>query len=356
MSSLKARLGNLATLALTVAAFALSIPVKAQWLNQKTPGIPRMPDGKPNLSAPAPRMANGKPDLSGLWRTDTTSSAETGKAMDSLKPQPWAVAVAKKRKEDLFRDSSSVLCLPPGPDAGMGVGKVLQTPNLLVMLFEGTLYREVFLDGRELPKDPNPDWMGYSTGHWDGDTLVIESAGFNDRTWLDGEGHPHTEALHVTERFRRPDFGHLEVRKTLDDPGALVEPWNVPLKFVFDADTEPLEYVCNENERDQKHLVGKASDQKGVEVAKEIVSKYVGTYEFNPPDRPELTIPLDIILDGDRLALTGGGPKQPLTPLSSTEFAGEDGFTLTFFKDDTGAVTHFIARIVEGDVKAVRKK
>jgi hypothetical protein len=103
----------------------------------------------------------------------------------------------------------------------MGVGKVVQTPNLLLMLFEGTLYREIFLDGRELPKDPNPDWMGYSVGHWEGDTLVVGSTGFNDRTWLDGDGHPHTEALHLTERFRRPDFGHLEVVKTMSDPGAL---------------------------------------------------------------------------------------------------------------------------------------
>ena len=135
-----------------------------------------------------------------------------------------------------------------------------------------------------------------------------------------------------------------------------MEPWTVPLKFVFDADTEPLEYVCNENERDQKHLVGKASDQQGVEVAKEILSKYVGAYEFRPPDRPEILVTLGIVLDGDRLTMTGGGPKQPLTPLSPTEFAGEGGFTLTFFKDESGAVTHLIARIVEGDIKATRKK
>ncbi len=346
----------LASSALTAAAFIWSMPVQAQWLEQKTAGIPRTADGKPNLSAPAPRMADGKPDLSGLWRTDTAGSAETGKAMDALKPQPWAVALVKKRKEELFKDSFSVLCLPPGPLVDMGVGKMVQAPNLLLMLFEGTLYREVFPDGRELPKDPNPDWMGYSTGHWEGDTLVVESAGFNDRTWLDGEGHPHTEALHVTERFRRPDFGHLEVRKTLTDPGALAEPWTVPLKFEFDADTEPLEYLCNENERDLRHLVGKASDQKGVEVPREILSKYVGAYEFNPPDRPDLTVPIEIIVEGDQLTMMGGGPKQALTALSPTQFATSDGTTIEFFQDDGGAVTHLIARIVEGDIKAVRKK
>jgi hypothetical protein len=113
----------------------------------------------------------------------------------------------------------------------MGVGRVLQMPKMLVMLYGGTLYREVFLDGRPLPEIVNPTWMGYSVGHWDGDTLVIESTGFNNRTWIDGEGHPHTEALRVTESMRRPDFGHLEIRKTLVDAGALQEPWTAGIRL-----------------------------------------------------------------------------------------------------------------------------
>jgi hypothetical protein len=347
---------NFGIFTLAAVASVFPAPAGAQWLNYKTPGIPRTADGKPDLSAPAPRTANGKPDFSGLWRTDSAGSAETSKAMDALKPQPWAAALAEKRKDDLFRDSLSVLCLPPGPLVGMGVGKVVQTPNLLVMLFEGTLYREVFLDGRELPKDPNPDWMGYSTGHWEGDALVVESTGFNDRTWLDDEGHPHTEALHVTERFRRPDFGHMEIRKTLTDPGALMEPWTVPMKLVFDADTEPLEYVCNENERDRPHLTGKASDLKGVAVSPEILAKYAGAYEFRPPERPDVAMTLNVILDSGQLMMSGGGPKQLLTPLSGSEFAAPDGTQVDFFKDDSGGVTHLIAHIVEGDIKAVRKK
>jgi len=287
---------------LAIAALVLSMPGHAQWLNLKTSGLPRTPDGKPDLSAPTPRMASGKPDFSGLWRTDNSGSAALGKAMDAIKPQPWALALAKKRSEELFKDSPGVLCLPPGPMVDLGVDKVVQTPNLMLMLFEGTLYREVFLDGRELPRDPNPDWMGYWLGRWENDTLVVESAGFNDRTWLDGEGHPHTEALRVTERFRRPDFGHLEVLKTLTDPGALPEPWVIPFKFEFDADTEYLEYVCNENERDLKHLTGKASDLKGIAVAREILGQYIGVYEYTPPDRPDLRVPVEIVLDGDRFS------------------------------------------------------
>jgi hypothetical protein len=187
--------------------------------------------------------------------------------MDLLKPLPCAVVLYEKRKENLGSDSHGTMCLPPGPLVDMGPGKVVQTPNLLLMLDSGTLYREIFLDGRELLKDPNPDWTGYSVGHWDGDTLVVESNGFNDRTWIDADGHPRTETLRVTERLRRPDFGHLQIARTYADSGALKEPWTVPLKFEIDADTEQIEYVCNENERDRPHLVGKASDVKSVKVS-----------------------------------------------------------------------------------------
>lgn len=209
------------------------------------------------------------------------------------------------------------------------------------------------------PKDPNPTWMGYSVGHWDGDTLVVESAGFNDRTWLDNFGHPHSESLRVTERFRRRDFGHMDLQVTLDDPNAFKEPWIVPIKLELDADTEPLEYVCAENERDRPHLVGKASDESKneVKVSPEVLSRYVGAYEFKPPERPELTIVLNVSLaDGKLMLDQNGGPKAPLTPSSETKFflpAG--GIHIEFVKDDQGAVTHLIAQIVEGEIKAVRK-
>jgi hypothetical protein len=337
----------------TATALTLPAPADAQWLNHKTPGIPRTPDGKPNLSAPAPRTADGKPDLAGLWRDDTSGAAETGKAMDTVKPQPWAAALYEKRKENLGNDAPSILCLPPGPMVNMGVGKIVQTPNLLLMLFSGTLYREIFLDGRALPKDPNPDWMGYSVGRWEGDTLVIETIGFNDRTWLDDDGHPHTEALHVTERLRRPDFGHLEIVKTLVDPGAFVGAWTVPVKLELDADNEQIEYVCNENERDRPHLVGKASDEKSVPVAPEILSKYAGSYEVKIPATGQM-LTLTFSLAGDHLVVTGDGPSTPLKALSETEFSSSGG-NLEFVRNDDGVVAEVILRAVEGDLKAVRK-
>jgi len=334
------------------------LPVSAQWLHYPTPGIPRTADGKPNLSAPAPRTADGKPDLSGVWRTPQATVGATDKAMHNVKAQPWAEELSKKRKEDLGREDMSVLCLPFGPRADTDVGKIIQTPTLIVMLFNDLTYRQIYLDGRPLEADPNPDWMGYSVGHWDGDTLVIESGGFNDKTWLDGDGHPHTEALHVTERLRRPDFGHLEMERTLVDPKALAQPWVIPIKLELNADTEQLEYVCAENERDRSHLVGKAADDKSkeVKVAPEILKQYAGIYEYRPPQRPDDPVLVEMSVDGSKLmAAMNGGAKIELTALGDTTFFFM-GARIEFVKDDNGAVSHLLVKAVEGDFKAIRKK
>jgi len=336
---------------------ALALPAAAQWINYPAPGIPRTADGKPNLAAPAPRTADGKPDVSGLWRVKTATSGATDKAMQSVKAQHWAEALSKKRKEDLGRENMSVLCLPFGPTADFGVGKIIQTPGLLTMLFEDLTYRQVFMDGRPLPKDPNPNWMGYSVGHWDGDTLVVESAGFNDRTWLDDDGHPHSEDLRVTERLRRPDFGHLELERTLEDPKALAERWVIPIRLEFDADTEIIEYVCAENERDRNHLVGNAADDKKNEitVAPEILKQYVGVYELKLPEHPEDPALIDVSLDAGKLmAAFSGGAKRPLTAVSETKFFIE-GAHIEFVKNESGSITHLNVPAVEGDFKALRK-
>jgi hypothetical protein len=338
---------------LALVSAVVVLPVQAQWLNYKTPGIPRLPDGKPNLAAPAPHLADGKPDLSGLWRGDATANSAVSKAMDAIKPQAWAAALSEKHKLNYGSDNPGTLCLPVGPEVDADFGKIVQTPNLLAMLSGGTNYREVFLDGRELPKDPNPSWNGYSVGHWDGATLVIESNGFNDRTWLDPLGHPHTEALHVTERIRRPDFGHLEIQKTYVDPGALAEPWTVPIRMELDADTEQLEYVCNENERDRGHLIGKTTDEKSVPVALELLSKYAGNYQMKAPGAGQL-VDFTFTVSGDHLVMSGAGPTVPVTSLSESEFSAA-GATIKFVRNDAGAVTHAMISIVEGDFKAVRK-
>lgn len=324
-----------------------AMPAQAQWLDYKTPGIPRTAEGNPDLSAPLPRMTDGKPDLTGVWRTELS-------AQEPPKIQAWADALAKSRMEDLRRDSPEALCLP-GPITSIGVGKIVQTPGLLLMLYDGTLYRQIFLDGRELPKDPNPDWMGYSTGRWDHDTLIVESIGFNDRTWLRGNGVPGSERLHITERIRRSDFGHMEVRTTYIDPGVLLAPWEVTTQFVLD-DVQPLEYVCNENERDRAHMIGKASDLQSVKLEPQLLAEYAGSYEYRNPDHPEIPRVYSFAVAGGQLSLSDGPSTYVLTTLSRTAFATTNGVRFEFFRDAGGAVTHVIALTFDGDIQATRRQ
>jgi hypothetical protein len=240
----------------------LSAPLAAQWLHYPTPGVPRLADGKLNLAAPAPMTPSGKPDLAGVWM----GGGYTSNLAKDLKPgevsfQPWAAKLYDHRVETHGVDDPQARCVlsgVPREDVVPYPFKIMNTTDgEMVILYEALhSYRQIFMDGRALPKDPNPSWMGYSVGHWDGDTLVVQSAGFVDGNWLDNNGHPGTESLHLTERFRRPDFGHLDIGVTVDDPKAYTKPWTVNLKFTR-TDTELIEYVCDENEKDVKHLVGK---------------------------------------------------------------------------------------------------
>lgn len=206
-------------------------------------------------SGPAPRMPNGKPDLSGVWYAQRP--VDPGKP----EPLPWVAALLRERAANNAKDAPGAHCLPRGiTNAGaLFPYRLVQTATLLVMLFEDDIpsHRQVFLDGRSHPKDMDPKWFGHSVGHWEGDTLVIDTVGFDDRSWLTAQGHPHTEKMHVIERFRRPDLGHLEIEFTIDDPAAYAKPWI--MKRVSDLDTkdEVGEYVCTENNKDVEHMVGK---------------------------------------------------------------------------------------------------
>jgi hypothetical protein len=341
----------------------MSTPLLAQWLNHPTPGIPRTADGKPNLTAPAPRTVDGKPNLSGLWQR-ISPKYERNIAAD-LKPgevQPWAEALVQQRTEDLQKDHMSVQCLPWGPNYSNSVrkAKIVQTPDLILILDEDLTYRQIFLDGRALETHPNPSWMGYSVGHWEGDTLVVESFGFNDRTWLDRNGHPHTEALRMTERYRRRDFGFLEIEITLDDPAAYARPWTVALSAELAADTELLESVCNESKKSLEHWVGKASDDKKseVRVAPEILAKYAGTYQeldlwgSGPVPRTS-----EITVSGDALfAELKGRGKVQLVAQSETTFSGFFGLGIKFVRDGQGVVTHLFEMHVSGDYRFRRAR
>jgi hypothetical protein len=251
-------------LGVTTAIFLVmaAAPASAQWIRVTLPGTPRTADGTPNLSAPAPMTPDGRPDLSGIWR------AAEGKYLQNITEdlpevpfQPWAAKLYNDRAGNLAKGRPTERCLPHGvPDAMMvrsGPWKIVQTPRLTLILFEEmNHYRQVLTDGRGFPKDPNPAWFGYSIGKWEGDAFVVETTGFNDQTWLDDPGHPHTDALHVFERFRRRDFGHLEIDITIDDPKAYTKPWTVTARFDLLPDTELIENIC-ENEKDAQHMVGK---------------------------------------------------------------------------------------------------
>ena len=235
----------------------------AQWLNNPKPGTPRLPDGRPNLSAPAPKTADGRPDLSGIWEVigDTvmpTDGRIRSKYVYNIAAdlpggapfQPWAKALHDQRQQALGVGAPTERCLPHGiPDAMLTRTlpfKILQTPGVTIVLYEEfNNWRQVFPDGRTLPVDPQPAWLGYSIGRWDGDTFVVESAGFNDKSWLDAGGTPHTEALRVTERFRRTDFGHLEAQFTFADPKTFTKPWSASVTFNLLPDTDLLEHHCD---------------------------------------------------------------------------------------------------------------
>jgi hypothetical protein len=246
--------------AVAVGALLLCIKAPAQWINYPTRGIPRTAGGKPNLSAPAPKMADGKPDFSGVW--EHLNSRTTAYYLDGVDIpwQPWAKTLFDQNTADNQLNNPESKCLPRGvPKAdAFDLHKIIQTPELIVILYEyQTTYRQIFLDGRELPKDPNPTWQGYSVGHWEGNDFVAQTSGFNNQGWLDNDGRPATDALHVTERFRRKDFGDMDILITIDDPKAYTKPWNVTLPLKLMPDTDLLEYVCNENNKDLLHLVGK---------------------------------------------------------------------------------------------------
>jgi hypothetical protein len=272
---------------LTTLFAAVSTSVSAQWPRYTTPDVPRLPDGQPNLTAPAPKTADGKPDLSGIWEIRFGGGGGRGRGAAPTPPppppegtppasqffevagrgyalplQPWAAELKKKRMADNSRDNPDVWCLPIGlmqyhnhPQPR----QIVQTKNLMLITYESNYgLRYIYLDGRPAPNnDPTPWWFGYSRGWWEGDTLVVETTNFrgDERAgWLDVNGSPYTDALKMTERFRRPNFGTLEIDITIDDPKAYTKPFTVRVNQHIMVDSEMIEFICNENEQSTKHL------------------------------------------------------------------------------------------------------
>jgi hypothetical protein len=294
--------------------------------------------------------------LSGLWRLGVAVgiSANITADLPASDIQPWVSALSRQRLEEFGKDDPEITgCKPGGPRhiTHGGLTKIVQTPALITMLYEDLSYRQIFLDGRMLPQDPNPSWMGYSVGHWENETLEVESAGFNDRTWLDFAGHPHTEGLRMIERYHRRDFGHMDLQVTLDDPGAYNRPWTVSAGGPLAADTELIEYVCAENEKDRAHLVGRTSEEKKVKVPSQILASYVGVYDVRRGQS------FNVTLSGDQLFIDlQGQGRVPMIPLSETLFSPRLLGTYEFVKDANGQVTHMLIHSAEEVLTAVRRK
>jgi hypothetical protein len=256
---------------------AMAAPLAAQWLHYPTAGTPKTPAGAPDLNAPAPRAADGKPDLSGIWAPEKNRPCPPQGCDDMQIPyefldigwslkgglpyQPWARDLVKARMAKSGIQDPTTHCLPGGVVKIYTtplLHKIVQAPALLLILSErDSSYRQIFTDGRALPVDPQPSWNGYSSGRWDGDTLVVETNGFRDGLWLDRDGSPMTDAARMTERFRRVNYGKLEIEITVNDPKAYTRPWTVRLNQLIVLDTELLDYICLENEKDAPHFQAK---------------------------------------------------------------------------------------------------
>ncbi|MBI4887844.1 MAG: hypothetical protein HY824_12180 [Acidobacteria bacterium] len=339
--------------ALLVVAGAL--PAGAQWLDRKTPDIPRTADGKPNLAAPAPRGPDGKLDLTGIWNGPTPEPR-----LDPANELPWVNALVRQRQQEYHKGRPSYQCLPSGPEADRFAGwkRIIQTPAAIAILNEDQTYRLIHMDGRALEADAAASWMGYSVGRWDGDTLVVESNGFNDKTWLSRYGQAHTEALRVTERYRRTDVGHLQVEVTFTDPAAYVKPWSFKADLSLAADTEMLESIC---ERSSDHWTGTRTEatSKAITVPADVLAKYVGVYGGMYLTRPRT---VEVTLSGGQLiarvigaAGVDGGEIRPLVPQSQTMFEGA-GLYYEFIVDDTGNATAVVQINITGPYRFARQR
>lgn len=277
------------SIAASAALLMLAGAADAQWLNYPDPRIPRTAEGKPDLTAPPPRAFDGKPDLSGVWHVESESLEEKRRlfgpdfgaiVVPGMEPTttskygvdvlvdyrsgeiamtPEAEAIFMRRRQGK-EFSPTERCLPAGvPRATLlsEVHKIVQAAGLIIVMHEldGGMSRQIYTDGRSLPRDPNPSWLGYSVGRWEDATLVVDTIGFNDKSWLDSRGHPHSEAMHITEKYRRRDVGHLDVEITIDDSKSYSRPFTFKVTHLLQADSDILEYVCNENEKDRAHMI-----------------------------------------------------------------------------------------------------
>ena len=343
-------------LACAAMVLVTGISLDAQWIKLPTPGLPRLPDGKPDLAAPAPRAPDGKPDFSGLWSNDGGDRYYNNIAADLQVSDvaPWAHALFVKRQLEFGKDSMETQCLPLGP-AYMTTRyrdfRIVQTPTLIVMAYNDGMHREIFIDGRSLEPDPNPIWMGYSVGHWEGDVLVVESNGYNDRSWLDFGGHPHTEELRITERYTRKNVGSIDVQVTMVDAKVYAKPIALTMPIALQADTELLEGFC-ENHHKSRERMALTRAAEVVQVPAATLARYVGTYDTDDDGKKHfVTVTqegVDLWFDYD------GKGKELLIALSPTRFSWTG--TIVEFSTAADGLMNITIHYVESTERGARRK
>ena len=326
-------------------------PLYAQWFDWNTPDIPRTPEGRVDMTAPTPRTQAGRPDFTGTWVPVDAS----GSLFDLENYQGWALEVMAEQERTFYVDDPRFNCLPDGPAsylAGPSVGgtrQIVQTPTFIAVLNPDMTYRQIHMDGRPpLEEAILPSWLGYSVAHWDGDTLVVETSGFNDKTWLTREGLPHTDQLRITERYRRLDFGHVELEISYTDPGTLLQPVQVTVDLEYRENTHTLEVVCNESETAQRYYSGEITQahEKVVEVPESVLATYVGTYQGIWLGN---RITAEVTLENGQLYLTrtprysdtGGNTDSAtslLVPQSENAFDSSFGLGWVFNKGENGEI------------------
>ena len=343
-------------LLVTVAALAaLTTPVAAQWLNHPTPGIPRTADGTPNLKAPVPRTAEGKPDLTGVWNAPIQFGQPT---VDPPDMSAWAKDIVARRAEEFFKARPMNRCLPSGPETfsqgftATVTKQIVQTPGLIVVLNDDLTYRRIYMDGRALESAPFPTWMGYSVGRWEGDTLVVDSFGFNDRTWLNDRGLPHTEALRMSERYHRLDVGHLRIDLTFTDPSVYTKPLSLTVNMELAADTEMLEAVC---ETGSENWTGRSLRSSALNVPGDVLARYVGVYTGIWARRPRT---VQITLSAGQLfaRIDGTNESLPLVTLSETVFESSEGLGYEFIVEGNQPATDVDEIHVSGNYRLARQR
>lgn len=343
---------RLAAVPYAVSLLLAATGVQAQWFDWVSPDVPRTADGRADLSAPVPRTADGKVDMSGVW----VPADARGSLFDSSKIQGWAQDAMLAAESSFYTNDPRFHCLPAGPSsypAGASVGgvrRIVQHPDYIAILNPDMTYRQVFMDGRTLEDEPLlPTWMGYSAGRWEGDQLIIESNGYNERTWLTREGLPHTTQLRITERYTRHDYGHATLEVTYDDPGTFTEPVQATIDLVNQPDNGMLEIICNESETGQQHYSGNISqaDTEVVEVPLETLQRYVGTYKgqwLGNMITAEITVEDGglILTRTPRYSDTGGNTdsaRSRLVPQSQTAFDCTCGLGFVFTVGEDGVAT-----------------